>query len=151
MWLCVKWFDSRVDDSQVGKFLLQNTGWSLLHIKVFQCLGHLANQKKGTGHITQYTLCTTQTRICPIKTKKVLICGVVIIWWMTQVHASMQLLCMYNNVPPEHHHPHPPPPPPPDLFIVGHCLDMGAGCNQSHISWRNLGWQLSMKIKVNVK
>lgn len=41
MWLCVECLDSRVDNSQVGEFLLQDTGRLLLHIKFFQRLGHL--------------------------------------------------------------------------------------------------------------
>lgn len=46
MRLCVQGLDSRVDDSKIRKFLPQNTGWSLLHIKCFQYLGNLEKENK---------------------------------------------------------------------------------------------------------
>ena len=58
------------------------------------------------------------------------------------MYVCTNYVCVHNNIH-HHHHYHP------DLFIVGHCLDMGTCCNQSHVSWRNLRWQLSIQIWVN--
>lgn len=117
MRLCVQGLDSRMDHSKTGKFLPQNTGWSLLHVKWFQYIGNLEKQNKRTKH----------------RVKR----EVVNIWWMTpRNYRQSSVFTQYVHH--RHHHP--------DLFIVGHCLDMRSCCDQSHVSWWNLGWQLSVKV-----
>lgn len=46
MWRRVKGFHCRVNNRQIGKRLYQNTGGSLLNLKLFQRLRHLSNNNK---------------------------------------------------------------------------------------------------------
>lgn len=46
MGLCVKWLDSRMDNGETGKLLLQEAGRTFLHVKLFKSLRNL-HKKDG--------------------------------------------------------------------------------------------------------